>query len=190
MKDSSPAEPRYVTDCSERGFSILLPANAADRLEQIAQTKAMPVERLLQWLITEYVKEESRSFEDRIKRVNELVGNLVAAVRDDLMQTRIAGTAAFEERQRKRDHLVELGMRAFEAISRISESEQLAKESEFRLQAFLVLARVGAFTAAVVHNQDEADILDLLEQIEQGNKELEEKLERAKAKEADRERAR
>jgi hypothetical protein len=91
----------------------------------------MPVERLLHWLITEYVKEESRSFEDRIRRVNELVGNLVAAVRDDLMQTRIAGTAAFEERQRKRDRLVELGMGAFEAISKISESEQLAKESEF-----------------------------------------------------------
>lgn len=58
------------------------------------------------------------------------------------------------------------------------------------MQAFLALARVGAFTAAVIHNQDEADILDLLEQVEQGNKELEEKLERTKAKEADREKAR
>jgi hypothetical protein len=156
-------------------------------LERIAQSKVIAVERLLQQLITEYVIEENRSLEDRMNRVNELVKDLVAAVKRPEMMTRIAGTAAFEERQRKRDHIVELGMQAFEELGKISESEQVAKESEFRLQAFLVLARVGAFTAAVIHNQDEADVLDLLKRVEDLNKELEERLKKVKAKETERE---
>jgi cell division protein FtsB len=74
-------------------------------------------------------------------------------------------------------------MRAFEEISRISESEQVAKESEFRLQSFQVLARVGAFTSAVIQNQDEADVVDLLERVEKVNRELEKRLQKVKARE-------
>lgn len=187
MKEPSLSESNSAIGQADRGFWILVPVDAVNCLERIAQNKAIPVERLLQQLITEYVTEEDRSLEDRMNRVNELVKELVAAVKRPQMLPRIAGTAAFEERQHKRDHLVELGMQAFEELGKISESEQVAKESEFRLQAFVVLARVGAFTAAVIHNQDEADVLDLLERVEQVNKELEEKLEKIKAKETERE---
>ena len=184
MKENSPADREAITNRTGRVFTIQLQVETADQLERIAQTNEMQVEQLLQQLVAEYVVEESRSVEDRIRLVYEHVECLIAAVKDELFQVRIAsGTVTFEERQRKRAHLVELGMRAFEEISRISESEQVAKESEFRLQSFQVLARVGAFTSAVIQNQDEADVVDLLKRVEKVNRELEKRLKKVKARE-------
>jgi hypothetical protein len=182
VKKPSLSEPNIATDSADRGFWILLPVDAVNYLEHTAQSKAISLERLLQQLITEHVTEETRSLEDRMNHLNELLKELVVAVKNPQMLPKIAGTAAFEERQHKRDHIVELGLRALEEVSRISESDQLAKESGSRLRAFTVLARVGAFTDAVIHNQDEADVLDLLERMEQINRELQKELKKAKEK--------
>jgi predicted transcriptional regulator len=189
MKEPSRTNPETASQ-RERDFSILLPAETADRLEHIARSKAMPVDRIIQQLTIEYVTKEGESVQDRIRRGVELVEGLIAVAKDELMLVSLAGTEAFQERQRKRDRLVELGLRAFEELVKISDSEQLARQSEFRLRAFLVLARVGAFTDAVIHNQDEADVLDLIEQLEQTNKELQEYMKKMKAKEAELEKGR
>lgn len=188
--DEPPRTKPEITGQIERDFSILLPAETADRLESIARRKAMPVNRIIQQITMEYVTKESESVQDRIARSLELVKGLIAAAKHEFMSVSLAGTEAFQERQRKRDHLVELGMLAFEELVKISDSEQLARQSEFRMRAFLVLARVGAFTDAVIHHQDEADVLDLLEQLEQRNRELDEYMKKRKAKEADLEKSR
>lgn len=182
--DAQTASPR------ERQFSILLPVETADRLERIARAKAMPVERIIQELTMNYATREADSLQARIGRGVELVKRLINAGRDELMVVSIAGTGPFQERQRKRDRLVELGLKAFEELVKISDSEELAKQSQFRMRAFLVLTRVGAFTDAVIHNQEEADVLDLLERLEQEETEFEEHLKKMKARESELEKAR
>jgi hypothetical protein len=180
VKKPSLSEANIAPDSGECSFWVVLPVDAVNYLERAAQSKATSVERLLQQLITEHVAEKTRSLEDRMNHLNELLKELVEAVKNPQMLPRIAGTAAFEERQHKRDHIVEIGLRALEEVSRISESDQLAKESGSRLRAFTVLARVGAFTDAVIHNQDEADVLDLLKRVDQTNRELQRELKKAK----------
>lgn len=141
---------------SERSFSVLLPSQIAEMLEHISQTEAVPVERLLQNLLTEYVNEKCKPLEERMHRVNELINELVVQVKETLMQTCIAGTgipASFDERKRKRDRMVELGMKAFEELSKIAESEAASRESGFRLEAFKVVARLGMFNAALIQTK-------------------------------------
>ena len=58
-----------------------------------------------------------------------------------------ADRQAFEERKKKRDHLVELGMQAYDELRKISSSEEAARGAGFRLEAFSVMARVGKFNA-------------------------------------------
>jgi len=193
MKEPTETEPQNTSQ-RECEFSILLSAETADRLERIARAKAMPVERIIQELTMNYVAREADPVQARIGRGVELVKGLIEAGRDELMLVStagaIAGTRPFQERQHKRDRLAEMGLQAFEELVKISDSEQIAKQSQFRLRAFLVLARVGAFTDAVIHNQDEADLLDLIEQLEQAEKKFEEELKKIKARESELEKAR
>lgn len=86
----------------------------------------------------------------------------------------------FEERKKKRDHLVELGMEAYDELRKISSSEQAAKEAEFRLAAFTVMARVGNFNAAIIRDQEAEEVLQILEELEEGYDKVEEELEKLK----------
>lgn len=170
---------------SERSFSVLLPSQIAEMLEHISQTEAVPVERLLQNLLTEYVNEKCKPLEERMHRVNELINELVVQVKETLMQTCIAGTgipASFDERKRKRDRMVELGMKAFEELSKIAESEAASRESGFRLEAFKVVARLGMFNAALIRDQETEDLKRLIEELEEDNEELRKTRKKVEAK--------
>jgi hypothetical protein len=87
---------------------------------------------------------------------------------------------AFEERKKKRDHLVELGMQAYDELKKISSSEAASREAGFRLVAFTVMARVGNFNAAIIRDQEAGDVIDILEDIEEGNEKMEAELEKLK----------
>lgn len=85
VKKPSLSEPNSATDSVDRGFWVLLPVDAVNYLERTAQSKAISVERLLQQLITEHVTEETRSLEDRMNHLNELLKELVVAVKNPQM---------------------------------------------------------------------------------------------------------
>ena len=79
----------------------------------------------------------------RLRRINELIKEMVVLAKKTPMQEgkdAKTGTHAFEERKRKRDHVVDLGMEAYDELRKISASEQASKEAEFRLPAFTVMA--------------------------------------------------
>ena len=99
-----------------------------------------------------------------------------------------ADREAFEERKKKRDHLVEIGMQAYDELRKISSSEQAAREAGFRLEAFSVMARVGKFNAAIIRDQEAEEILQFMEEIEEGNERIEEELKELKKERGDRER--
>jgi len=81
-----------------------------------------------------------------------------------------------DERKKRRGRLLELGMEAYEELRQISGSEEAAKEAEFRMHADQVMARVGAFNAAVIRDQEAEELAQMIADIEEGNEKLEESM--------------
>ena len=80
--------------------------------------------------------------------------------------------AVIAERQRKRGHMLDLGMDAFENIYQIAKTERSAEEAQYRIQAYQVLARLGAFNAALLRDATEDEILAKMLQLENENEKL------------------
>jgi hypothetical protein len=91
-----------------------------------------------------------------------------------------ADRQAVEDRKKKRNHLVELGMQAYDELRKISSSEQAAREAGFRLEAFTVMARMGNFNAAIIRDQEAEDVLRFLDDVEEKYDKMEEMLEKLK----------
>lgn len=163
---------------SRHSYWVRLPAHIADFLEQMARSERKMVDEVLQELIIRTVEDEAEPLEDRMRRVKALITKIAAAIRKmPMQQQKDAETRlAREDRKKKRDHLVELGMEAYDELRRISSSEEAAKEAEFRLQAFLAMARIGAFNAALIRDQEAEDLEHLLAEIERYNNLLAAKL--------------
>ncbi len=81
--------------------------------------------------------------------------------------------AIIAERQRKRGRMLEVGMDAFENIYQVAKSEKSAEEAQYRVQAYQVLARLGAFNAALLRDASEDEILAKMIQLEEENERLE-----------------
>jgi len=136
------------------------------------------VDEVLQELIIKTVEYEAEPLEERMRRVKTLITKIATAIRKMPMQELkdVETRVAREDRKKKRDHLVELGMEAYDELKKISTSEEAAREAEFRLKAFLVMARIGAFNAAVIRDQEAEDLEHLLAEIERYNELLAAKL--------------
>lgn len=159
-----------------RGFSIRLPAHVSDYVERAACNRGLTVEQLVAELITESVRKDIEPLDVQLRRVNELINEIIILAKKAPMQEEKdakTGKPTFEQREKKRDHLIELGMQAYDELSKISRSEKAAKQAEFRMQAFTVMARVGMFNAAVIRDQEAEDIARLIEELEEGNDRIE-----------------
>lgn len=105
-------------------------------------------------------------------------------------RVQIAGkvASAHEERRKRRDRLLEGGMEAYEELRKLSGSEEAAKEAEYRMRAYLVMARVGAFNEAVIKDQETEDLTELILQVEEQNEQMDEQLEKIRKKREEMER--
>lgn len=143
-------------------------------------------------LITERARREIEPLDVQLRRVNQLIKEIVVMAKKTPMQAEKdakTGKPAFHERKKKRGHLIELGMQAYDELSKISKSERAAKEAEFRLQAFTVMARVGLFNAAIIRDQEAEDIARLIEGLEEGNDRIEAKIKELEEKKREEEAA-
>jgi len=138
--------------------------------------------------ITDQFKE---SFEIRSHRASLVTKNLVALAKEVLRQeiaerdsVRITAkvATAHDERRKRRDRLLEVGMEAYEELRKLSGSEEASKEAEYRMRAYMVMARVGAFNAAVIKDQETEDLSNLIMEVEETNEALEEELEKVREK--------
>jgi len=157
----------------------MLPVRIAEWIERTAHEKDKITEEFLRELVVETFNEQTEPLDVRLHRLDELIEKMVVLVKKMPMQEEKdakTGGPAFELRKKKRDHLVELGMEAYDELRKISASEQVAKESEFRLQAFTVMARIGGFNAAVIRDQEAEDLVLLIEELQEGNNRLEAKI--------------
>jgi hypothetical protein len=172
-------------------FSVQLPAHVVDWVGKAALRRNETPERFLRELIIASVEEEAMPLEVRLQRLDQLVKKMELIVKKTPMQEeKDAKTAvrSLEERAKKREHLIELGMEAYDELRKIAASEQASKESESRLQAFAVMARIGMFNAAVISDAENDELGHLLAEIEETDARLKEeleKLEKRREEEAD-----
>jgi hypothetical protein len=153
-----------------RSFSVQLPAHVAEWLEQGALKKGQPADRVLRELIIKMVEEEAMPLKVRFKRVDELVKKMEVMVKKAPMQEEKDAKThihSLEERTKRREHLIELGFEAYDELRKIAASEQASKESEARLQAFAVMARIGTFNAAVIRDAEDDEIGNLLAEVDE-----------------------
>jgi hypothetical protein len=83
---------------------------------------------------------------------------------------------SLEERTKRREHLIELGLEAYDELKKIAASEQASKRSKSRLQAFAVMARIGTFNAAVIRDAENDELGTLLAEVEETNEQFKEEL--------------
>ncbi len=168
-----------------RSFLVQLPAHVADWVNQAALRKGKAAEQFLRGLIIETVEEEALPVEVHLHRIDELVKKLGVIVKKTPMQEeKDAKTAvhSLEERTKRREHLIELGFEAYDELKKIAASEQASKESETRLQAFAVMARIGTFNAAVIRDAENDELGHLLEELEETDDRFKEEITRLQKK--------
>jgi hypothetical protein len=171
-----------------RSFSVQLPAHVADWVNQAALRKGKIVEQFLGELIIEAVREESLPVEVHLQRIDELVKKMEVMVKKTPKQEEKDAKThihSLEARTKRREHLIELGMEAYDELRKIAASEQASEESEARIQAFAVMARVGTFNAAVIRDAENDEIENLLEELEETDTRLKQKLKKLEGQEAE-----
>jgi hypothetical protein len=185
LKDSFNDRFEAENDGDVLSFLVQLPAHVADWVNQAALRKDKAAEQFLRELITEAVEEEALPVEVHLHRIDDLVKKLGVIVNKMPMQEEKDAKPhihSLEERTKRREHLIELGFEAYDELRKIAASEQASKESEARLQAFSVMARIGTFNAAVIRDAEDDEIGSLLAEVEETDAHFKKELERLEKK--------
>ena len=176
MKDPSGSKFENENAGNMHDFSLQLPARAADLVKQAALRKGQTAEHFLREIIVEAVEEqEALPAEVHLERLDELVKKMDLVVKKTPMQEEKDASKAvhsLEERTKRREHLIELGIEAYDELRKIATSEQASKESESRIQAFAVMARIGTFNAAVIRDAENDELGNLLAEVEETDRRL------------------
>jgi hypothetical protein len=185
LEDSRAGRFKSENAGNTRVASIMLPVHIAEWIEHTAHQKDKTSEQFLRELVVEIFSEQTEPLDVRLQRLDGLIEKMAVLVRKMAMQVEKdakTGIIAHEGRRKKRDHLIELGLEAYDELRKISRSEEASKEAEFRLQAFMVMARLGSFTAAVIHDQETEDLTQLIMEVEETNERLEDELKKVEKK--------
>jgi len=160
-----------------RSFSVQLPANVTDWVGKAAVRKEKTPEQFLRELIITSIEEEAMPLTLRLQRLDELVKKMQVTVKKTPMQEEKDAKThvhSLEERTKRREHLIELGLEAYDELKKIAASEQASKRSKSRLQAFAVMARIGTFNAAVIRDAENDELGTLLAEVEETNEQFKE----------------
>jgi len=111
----------------------------------------------------------------KIIRATQLIKELVAyaTVLKVPLQEQKGTDAAREQRQKKRDRLLQMGMDAFDQVYKIAQSEREAETAKCRVQAYKVLASLGKMNIAILENSTDEDLLGVMLELEDENADLE-----------------
>lgn len=185
MNDSFRAKIENENGGNIRAFSLQLPIHLAAWVEQAALRKSKTPEQFLGELIIKSVEEEAMPLELRLQRLEGLINKMTILTKKMPMQEEKDAKKhihSLEERTKRREHLIELGMEAYDELRKITRDEQASKEAEARLQAFTVMARVGTFNAAVIRDAENDELGSLLAEVEETNARFNEELKRLEKK--------
>ncbi|MGD0178009.1 MAG: hypothetical protein ABSA50_02105 [Candidatus Bathyarchaeia archaeon] len=179
MKGSFGGKVENENSGNVRSFSVQLPANVTDWVGKAAVRKEKTPEQFLRELIITSIEEEAMPLTLRLQRLDELVKKMQVTVKKTPMQEEKDAKThvhSLEERTKRREHLIELGLEAYDELKKIAASEQASKRSKSRLQAFAVMARIGTFNAAVIRDAENDELGTLLAEVEETNEQFKEEL--------------
>jgi hypothetical protein len=179
LKDSFGGKVENENSGNVRSFSVQLPANVTDWVGKAAVRKEKTPEQFLRELIITSIEEEAMPLTLRLQRLDELVKKMQVTVKKTPMQEEKDAKThvhSLEERTKRREHLIELGLEAYDELKKIAASEQASKRSKSRLQAFAVMARIGTFNAAVIRDAENDELGTLLAEVEETNEQFKEEL--------------
>lgn len=188
MKDSFGSKVENDNSGSMCSFLVQLPANVADWVGKAAVRKDKTPEQFMRELIITSVEEEAMPLTLRLQRLDELVKKMQVTVKKTPMQEEKDAKThvhSLEERTKRREHLIELGFEAYDELKKIAASEQASKESEARLQAFAVMARIGTFNAAVIRDAENDELGSLLAEVESTDAQFKLELKKRREEEAE-----
>ncbi len=108
-----------------------------------------------------------------IQHIKQLVA--FSRVYETALQAAKGGASlSTEERKRKRARMIDMGMEALEEVYKLTASERAAENSKYRMRAYMVLARLGMFNAAVLKDAADEESLDKMLELEEENERLDE----------------
>ncbi len=149
-------------------------------LELAAKNRHKNVPALLRKLVEDFLEEFSLSetplliakTQHAVLMIKELIATAKVMKFPRQSEKGGAGGLAQEERQRRREKLSSLGMDSFAEVYKIAMSEKAAEESQYRIQAYMVLSRLGAFNAAVLRDATREEMIEHMVQLEEENERL------------------
>jgi hypothetical protein len=168
-----------------RAFGLTLPDDVAAWVEQAARRTGKTAECLLEELVIKSLEEETIPLELRLQRLDGLIKKMLILTKKTPMKEEKDAKGhihSLEERTKRRENLIELGMKAYEELMKIAADERTSKEAKARLQAFSVMARVGLFNAAVIRDAEDDEIAEFLSELEETDNKMKEELKRLEEK--------
>ena len=103
----------------------------------------------------------------------DFLGPLTRTVKEYMLTLRGISIASSLPADHKRRKLEELTWQAIQQASAYSQTEHAAKNAKARLLALTVLADLARVERAILHDQDDAFVDELLEELDADNNELE-----------------
>ena len=154
---------------SLRTFTVRLPLKYYNYLDRMAKQKQVTVG----WYLRDTVVKEHMRQDYNARKGADFLGPFTRTVREFILTVHGIPIAAALPADWKRRKLEELTWQAVQQAYSYSQTEDAAKNAKARLLALTVLADLARVERAILHDQDDAFVDQLLEDLDADNNELE-----------------
>ena len=154
---------------SLRTFTVRLPLKYYNYLDRMAKRKRVTVG----WYLRDTVVKEHMRKDYTARKGADLLGPFTRTVKEYILTVHgipIAGSLPADYKRRK---LEELTWQAIQQAYSYSQTEDAAKNAKARLLALTAVADLARVERAILHDQDDAFVDQLLEELDEDNNELE-----------------
>ena len=154
---------------SLRTFTVKLPLKYYDYLDRMAKRKQVT----MGWYLRDTVVKEHMRQDYNARKGTDLLAPFTRTVKEFILTVHGIPIAAALPADWKRRKLEELTWQGVQQAFAYSQTEEAAKNAKARLQALTVLADMARVERAILHDEDDAFVDQLLEELDADNNELE-----------------
>jgi len=154
---------------SLRTFTVKLPLKYYNYLDRMAKRKQVT----MGWYLRDTVVKEHMRQDYNARKGTDLLAPFTRTVKEFILTVHGIPIAAALPADWKRRKLEELTWQGVQQAFAYSQTEEAAKNAKARLQALTVLADMARVERAILHDEDDAFVDQLLEELDADNNELE-----------------
>jgi len=154
---------------SLRTFTVKLPLKYYNYLDRMAKRKQVT----MGWYLRDTVVKEHMRQDYNARKGTDLLAPFTRTVKEFILTVHGIPIAAALPADWKRRNLEELTWQGVQQAFAYSQTEEAAKNAKARLQALTVLADMARVERAILHDEDDAFVDQLLEELDADNNELE-----------------